>query len=56
MTLRFDVFTVVIFITKYRKTPIREFYLERILGELGLSHDEVRAANLIHFVEQFCFR
>ncbi|XP_073232533.1 flap endonuclease 1-like [Porites lutea] len=23
-----------------RKTPIREFYLERILGELGLSHDE----------------
>ncbi len=25
-----------------RKMPIREFYLDRILTELELSHDEVR--------------
>lgn len=30
-----------ILILLYRKMPIREFYLDRILTELELSHDEV---------------
>ena len=31
----------VILISLNRKMPIREFYLDRILAELELSHDEV---------------
>ena len=36
-----------ILISLNRKMPIREFYLDRILAELELSHDEVSAVSSV---------
>ena len=47
-----------ILISLNRKMPIREFYLDRILAELELSHDEVSAVSSVvkSYVTQLSLR
>ena len=34
----------IMLVSLHRKMPIREFYLDRVLAELELSHDEVSSS------------